>query len=149
MGGEEFWDLSQALGLDSLSDGRGFVAFDFDHDGDNDILISNSSAKAQHFVNRWADRLENHWLKVRLKADGDRQPYGATVRVHSGGRVEARTYALGTAYASSYAGPLLFGLGDATRVERVEVLWPGGGRTVLEDVAGDQLLEMAPPAADE
>ena len=30
MGEETFWDVSLALGLDSLSDGRGFVAFDFD-----------------------------------------------------------------------------------------------------------------------
>ena len=145
MGEGAFWDVSLALGLDSLSDGRGFVAFDFDHDGDNDILVSNSSAPAQLFVNRWADRLDNHWLKVRLEGAGGLQPFGATVRVHAGGRVEARSYSLGTAYASSHAGPLLFGLGAADRVERVEVLWPGGARTEIEAPAIDRELTLVHP----
>ena len=147
MGEEAFWDVSLALGLDSLSDGRGFVAFDFDHDGDNDILVASSSAPAQLFVNHWADRLENHWLKVRLVGKGEFQPFGATVRVHAGGRVEARSYSLGTAYASSHAGPLLFGLGASDRVDRIEVIWPGGVRSSVEGVVSDQLLTLEHPGS--
>jgi hypothetical protein len=145
VGEETFWDVSLALGLDSLSDGRGFVAFDFDHDGDADIAVANSSAPAQLFVNRWADRLDNHWLKVRLEGNGEQLPQGATVRVHAGGRVEARSYSLGPAYASSHAGPLLFGLGSAATVDRVEVTWPGGARSVVESPPVDQLLTLTHP----
>jgi hypothetical protein len=36
-----------------------------------------------------------------------------------------------------------FGLGGAARAEKVEVLWPGGARTVLEDVAVNQFLRVS------
>ena len=38
-----------------------------------------------------------------------------------------------------------FGLGSATMVDQIRVLWPNGAITVLEDVASDQILEI--PAA--
>jgi hypothetical protein len=36
-----------------------------------------------------------------------------------------------------------FGLGQATRADRVEVRWPGGGKTTLENVKADQFLDVA------
>ena len=120
------------------------MAFDFDHDGDQDLLVGSSAASAQLFVNHWGDQLQNHWLKVELVGGDGVQPIGATVRVHAGGRVEARSYSLGNAYASSHAGPLLFGLGEAASVDRIEVTWPGGRRSAIGKVAADQLIRLGP-----
>jgi hypothetical protein len=46
-------------------------------------------------------------------------------------------------YASASAGPLHFGLGPATSVDRVEIRWPSGTLQVLEKVPADQVLTSA------
>jgi hypothetical protein len=140
--GRNFLDVGFGIGVNSTSDGRSFVAFDFDHDGDQDIVISSTNAPAQLFVNRWADRIQNHWLKLRLvDGRGDEVP-GAVVKVHTGERVQAKTSSFGNGYLSSYVGPMLFGLGKATRVDLIEVLWPGGLSSRLENVRTDQEIEL-------
>ncbi len=144
--GENFIEAGFALGIDSIADSRSFVGFDFDHDGDADLLVHNANGfPANLYVNRLVDGSTNHWLKVRLARRGAIQPVGATVRVRTGDRVQTQVVSTSNGYAASYRGPLLFGLGPATRVDAVEVTWPGGRRTVIEDVTADRLLEIAAP----
>jgi hypothetical protein len=45
-------------------------------------------------------------------------------------------------YASSSAGPVHFGTGTATIIDRVEVRWPSGTVQVLTDVRADQVLTV-------
>ncbi len=40
-----------------------------------------------------------------------------------------------------------FGLGPATRADRVEIRWPDGEIQELEDVAADQILEVVQGAS--
>ncbi|MGB1889126.1 MAG: FG-GAP repeat domain-containing protein, partial [Akkermansiaceae bacterium] len=42
-GGEAFKDISGLTGLDSLADGRAFAFFDFDRDGRNDVILTNTN----------------------------------------------------------------------------------------------------------
>ena len=53
-----------------------------------------------------------------------------------------RDVASGESYVSAHDPRLHFGLGDASVADRVEVRWPDGTRTVLEDVAVDRFLEV-------
>lgn len=145
--GRNFLDIGFVTGANSISDGRSFVAFDFDHDGDQDIVVASTNHPAQLFVNHWVDKLHHHWLKVRLTSDGGYVPVGATVKVRTGQRVQAKTLSLGNSYLSAYAGPMLFGLGTETRVQSIEVLWPGGSRSRVEGVPADQEIELRPPTA--
>ena len=61
---------------------------------------------------------------------------------------QTREVTVGSNYQSQ--NPLVqhFGLGDAASVDRVEVVWPHGGVTVLEDVAPTQRLTLAARDAD-
>jgi hypothetical protein len=45
-------------------------------------------------------------------------------------------------YASSSAGPVHFGLGQANKVEEIEIRWPSGIKQVLKDVPADQILRV-------
>jgi hypothetical protein len=40
---------------------------------------------------------------------------------------------------------LHFGLGKATRADRVEIRWPNGGKTELTDVSANQILQVDQP----
>ncbi len=68
---------------------------------------------------------------------GDASVVGATVRVTAGGRTIVREMAPTRSYLSQVERPLTIGLGDAAVVDRIEVEWAGGGRTVLENVPVD------------
>lgn len=145
--GNNFLDIGFVLGIDSIADSRSFIAFDFDHDGDQDLLVANRNAPAQLFVNHWADNTENNWLKVRLVGDENRSPVGATVKVHTENRIQAKTLSLCNSYLASYAGPLLFGIGTTRRVDAVEVLWPGGTSSRIEGIAANQEIELRFPSS--
>jgi enediyne biosynthesis protein E4 len=78
---------------------------------------------------------------VRLEGTAsNRAALGATVRVTAGGRVQARAVLSQSSYYSHDDLRLHFGLGTATRAERVEVSWPSGRREVLATVEGDRRI---------
>jgi hypothetical protein len=73
-----------------------------------------------------------HWLKVALTGVvSNRDGLGAVVRVSAGGRVLTQWHDGKSGYLSQSALPLYFGLGDAARIDRVEVDWPSGRRQVV------------------
>ena len=83
----------------------------------------------------------NGWLHVRLEGtSSNRTGLGATVRVTSGGRTQARAVLSQSSYYSHDDLRLPFGLGSASRVERIEVRWPSGQQEVVTDVPANQLI---------
>jgi tetratricopeptide (TPR) repeat protein len=60
--------------------------------------------------------------------------------VHRGDQVLRQMVRTGRSYYSQNELPLTFGLGQATRVARVEIFWPSGSVDVYQDVPGDTTL---------
>jgi enediyne biosynthesis protein E4 len=97
---------------------RGVVAADLDDDGCLDLVLTALNAPARILRNPCSTG--RAWLKVDVR--------GAGARVRAGQQWRHVSTAVG--YASSYAGPLHFGLGNETTVD-VEVQWPDGRRKKL------------------
>ena len=73
-----------------------------------------------------------HWLKVKLTGTAsNRDGLGATVRVSAGGRTLMKYNDGKSGYLSQSSLPLYFGLGDAQKIDRVEIDWPSGRKSVL------------------
>ena len=134
--------------------GRGVVCFDADNDGDLDIFSANSFGESVLYRNDLiqgivARDLETGYLQIRLQGEADNpSAVGAVIRVTANGVTQTREVTAGSNYQSQ--NPLVqhFGLGDAQSVDRVEVVWPHGGVTVLEDVLPAQRLTLAARDAD-
>ncbi|MBL8215819.1 MAG: CRTAC1 family protein [Bryobacterales bacterium] len=138
LGTGKFRDISATAGpaFQLPHVGRGSVVADLDNDGDLDIVISNLGDRPYIFRND--TRPQGHWLVV------DTAIPGARVTVEAGGRKQIR-YATGVAsYLSSGDHRLHFGLGAAAKAARVEIVWPGGPRKLLEDVPAGQILRVEP-----
>lgn len=124
-GDGRFVEVGGPLGVDSVRDGRGLAAADFDRDGDVDFVVNNYKAQAQLFDNRLGEG--NGWLAVRLQGTrSNRDGIGAEILVVSAGVQQLRVVGAGHGYASQYSLEQLFGLGRTNFVERIEVRWPGG-----------------------
>ena len=111
---------------------RSSVIFDLDDDGDLDIVTNDFNSEPMVLVSDLADRKRIHFLKVNLTGTrSNRDGLGARVTVRAGSAVYTKVQDGQSGYLSQSLYPLYFGLGDAGRVDQVEVLWPSGKQQVL------------------
>ncbi len=89
----------------------------------------------------------NHWLSVELEGlpsmGTPRSAHGAKIRVTSGGKVQTREHRFMVGTYSQQMLPTHFGLGTATTIDEVRVIWPNGDETVLNGVGIDQQITIA------
>ena len=143
-----FRDASAAAGFDDTRWGSSLVAFDFDRDGDADLL--QTCKEGLHLLANQLRRPGGQegggsYLTVRPRMAGpNTRAVGAIVRIEAGASRQMRQIGAGTSYLGQEPAEAVFGLGSATRVDRVTVEFPDGRRAELRDVAANQVLDVFP-----
>ncbi len=125
-------------GLDDPDDSRGLAAFDYDRDGDQDLLITNVNQPARLLENASAN--SGHWLDIALAPDA--LAIGARVFADLGAVTQRRDILAGRSYLAGTPPEAHFGLGASTVIDQIRIDWADGTRTTLDDVAADQLLQI-------
>lgn len=111
---------------------RSSVFLDIEGDGDLDLITNDFNIAPQVLVSDLSERTRLHYLKVQLKGHGsNRDGLGALVQVFAGDQIYTRYHDGKSGYLSQSSLPLYFGLGDAVRADRVEVVWPNGRRQTV------------------
>jgi enediyne biosynthesis protein E4 len=125
---------------------RSSVMFDLDNDGDLDIVTNDFNSVPQVLVSDLSQQAI-HSLKVLLVGTrSNRDGLGATVRVHAAGKTYTKYVDGKSGYLSQSALPLYFGLGAATKIDRVEVNWPSGQKQVVtRELQENQVLRITEP----
>jgi len=112
---------------EALEVSRGLAVCDLDGDGDLDMLVTNCAGAARIYENVAGQ--EKNWIAIQAFDEKlKREVFGARVEVRVDGRVLRRTSGSTSSYLCSWVDALHFGLGDAKKVDRVDVVWPGGQR---------------------
>ncbi len=113
-------------GLAVVRPGRGAAVGDLFNDGKLDVVINNVDMPPTLLRNVNPDH--HHWVELKLLGGpkGPRDAVGATVYLTSGGMRQRGDVYSGGSYASSNDPRVHFGLGDAAKVEAVEIHWPDG-----------------------
>jgi enediyne biosynthesis protein E4 len=120
---------------------RSSVIFDLDDDGDLDVVTNEFNGPPLVLVSDLSKQTEVHFMKVVLVGHpSNRDALGALVRVTAGDLTVTRVHDGKSGYLSQSSQPLYFGLGKHTEVDRVEVEWPAGGKTVVPGKHGGQSL---------
>jgi enediyne biosynthesis protein E4 len=123
---------------------RGLAVGDLDNDGRLDVVINDLDGGPQILHNELTGA--GHWLLLKLKGKGENtDAIGAVVRLKAGKLALTRLVRSGTSYLSQDDMRPHFGLGPATQADVVEVSWPDGNVTRLENVKADQLLKIDEP----
>ncbi len=121
--------------------GRGLAVGDFDNDGNLDLLITNNGQTADLLRNDGGNR--NHFLMVRtIGTKSNRDGIGARLKLTVGSTTQVREVKAGSSYLSQNDMRVHFGLGQATRADRLEVRWPSGRVDVLENLEANQFLTL-------
>jgi hypothetical protein len=149
-GGRSFQDITTSAGLGHLQKGHGVSFADLDNDGDQDVYqVVGGAVEADHFRNALFENPGHghHWIKLKLTGvTSNRAAIGARIKVvvHEGQSERAiyKTVSSGGSFGSS---PLRqeIGLGDAVRIDRVEIRWPwNAAQQVLQGLALDRCYEV-------
>src|SRR5438105_4906668 len=145
----KFTDIALESGCALSADGKpqagmGVSAADYDNDGDLDVVVNCVNAPPQ--LIRCDSSNKNNWIKIRTigtksnrsgigaritcvtKVAGQEKPHRQIDEVRSGG-----------GYYSQNDLRVHFGLGEAQRVDLLEVRWPSGQIDSLKDLKPNQL----------
>jgi len=142
-----FTDRAAELGVSHTAMGRGLVCYDYDRDGDLDMLIANSGeAPSLYRNNSFAG--SNNFLNIRLQGRPDNPlAVGAQIYVSSNGQEQMRELQLGNNYISQNPVEAHFGLGNSQMVDSVRIVWPGleGSVSELTNVQANRFLVIHQP----
>jgi hypothetical protein len=128
-------DVGGGLLLEKSSRGAAFG--DYDNDGDVDVLVINMNDRPTLLRNDTPRT--RHWVTIQLAGTrSNRDGIGARVRVEAGGRRQTTEVRGDGSYLSHSETRAHFGLGAATRVDRVEIRWPSGATDTASGLAADR-----------
>ncbi len=141
LGGGRFREVFDS-GLTVVRSSRGLAGGDFDLDGDLDLVVSNSDDEAEVYENTGP---VGAWLSFDLELAG-REPFGVGARavLEVSGRRDWREVRTGCSYQSQNALTRVFGLGDVTRAQRLELRLPAGRRLVFLHLPANRRFRVVP-----
>ena len=141
--GRRFAEISQQSGSGFAKDGVGrtLIGGDIDNDGDIDLVVTNNGGAAEILRNtggKARNAIEIRVVGTRSNRDG----LGARLTITAGGRTQVREIKSGSSYLGQNDLRAHVGLGEAARVDRIDVRWPAGQTESIRDVAANQIVTV-------
>ena len=140
--GTGVYSRSTGTALDSPRDSRALIAFDYDRDGDEDLLVTNVNQPVQLLENQAPTA--HSWLQVSLRqrAGLNSRGVGAVLYVKANGVTQRRDIILGESYLAGVPAEVHLGLGSAAAVDELRVVWSSGEQSIVRNVKANQHLTV-------
>lgn len=132
----------EGTGLAETAVGRGAAFGDLFNNGKIDVVINNLDGHPLLLRNVSDDR--HHWIELKL-IGGPKSPrdaVGATVYLTAGGVRQRGDVLSGGSYLSSNDMRVHFGLGDAAKIDALEIRWPSGAVESLHPPTVDRIVTI-------
>ncbi len=122
--------------------GRGAAAWDFDNDGDLDIIVSHVDLRATAALLRNDGGNRLHWIGLTLVGTRPATAVAAHVTVTAGDLTQVGINQPGNGYLSFQDPRMHFGLGHRDHVDRIRVRWANGQTDTYRDLPADRYLRL-------
>ena len=152
-GAGNFTNISKKSGINDSLMHRGAAYFDFDHDGDLDVIcgvikdnrseFARTDQKIKLFEN--TSQNTNNWIAIKLIGgeNVNRSCIGCSVSMKtSDGKTLIREVDGGSGHSSQSTKWLYFGLGSMNHTENVLIQWLGSGTTEIPNLEVNKRYEI-------
>ena len=88
-----------------------------------------------------------HWIELALEGSAsNRSAIGARVELLWNGQMQAQEVSGGSGFSAQNDRRLHYGLGAATKADRIVIRWPSGQRQTIDNPSIDTILRVKEPA---
>jgi hypothetical protein len=139
--GNGYFEPVPEWGLGSQESGRGMSMADLDGDGDLDIVVNNLRGLAQLFENQLCtgDSLQ---VDLIWPSSGNVRALGAELALHTSQGTLYRSVKAAGGYLSGDPARIHFGFPQDTELHWLEIRWPDGKTTIVEDIDAGSLISI-------
>lgn len=154
-GGRNFQEVTTAAGVGHLQKGHAVSAGDLDNDGDQDIYTVMGGAfegdnyRNALFKNTYSEGTThaNNWIRIKFEGSkSNKAAHGTRIKVTFTDRGTKRTIYRDINSGGSFGASTLraeLGLGQATKINKLEVKWAGSNRTeTFENIPANQFIQI-------
>ena len=147
-GDKSFINVTEDIGLVQNFSGSGCgVAYsDYSNNGFQDIFLTNgkwswAGEEVGPYVLYKNKGNNNHWLKIKLiGTKSNRDGIGSQIKLYIGDQIQYRQNNGGMEGYIQNSNLIHFGLGKATRADKIEIIWPSGLTTSISEIRANQTL---------
>src|SRR6266536_2032831 len=142
-GDQTFSDKTTEWGMDHPGFSYGAAYADLNNDGKLDLVINNMDAPASIYENIQPHDDAHHYLQVTLDGDSlNKRGIGSSLILTAGGQHQYLYHSPYRGYMSTMDDREHFGLGRATRVDSLELIWPDGRYQLLTGLSVDRMVTV-------
>ncbi|RAI95049.1 VCBS repeat-containing protein [Algoriphagus yeomjeoni] len=139
-----FQNQTNSWGINHAANSSGAAYSDLDNDGDLDLIVNNINSPAFIFENQASQLKEANYIQLKLSgSESNSSALGAKVEIYTGENIQVLEQNPYRGYQSSISTSLHFGLGTITEIDSIQVIWPGGKKTMQYKVSVNQTLELS------
>ena len=141
----QFSDIGKEHGdyFSSKRSGRGLVVWDYDNDGDMDVVISHVDLQASATILRNEGGNKNNWLGLTLEGEqGLASGIGAKISLSTSDKIQVFVNQWTTGYLSNKEPRVHAGLGKSSVVDELKINWPDGKEEVFYNIKVNQYIKI-------
>jgi len=146
-----FVDETSKSGVGDILSHRGSIIFDYDRDGDLDIISSvvklpwSAFAKKEQKIKIYENKTHaGNWIGIKLVGDKNinRDGFGSSVLFEHEGRKMLKEVDGACGLSSQTTRIIYFGLGESKRMEKATINWSNGDVTELNRYRANRVYEV-------
>jgi hypothetical protein len=120
---------------------RGMAVGDLFNDGNMDVVVEDLTGKPMVLRNHGVPG--RHWVSFELAGTkSNRLAIGARLKIVAGGMTQTDEIHSGGSYLSQNDLRVHFGLGQATKIDTLEIRWPSGKVEMIKELESDKFYSV-------